>query len=80
MDDTENLARSYAARLLALDDVDEAAKEMFQIVEGNLYNEAEYQKTKIFILQIVKVIDSIDPAYNHALAVAYYKLVSGHYK
>ena len=52
MDDTENLARSYAARLLALDDVDEAAKEMFQIVEGNLYNEAEYQKTKIFILQI----------------------------
>ena len=66
--------------MLALDDVDEAAKERFQIVEGNLYNEPEYQKTKIFILQIVKVIDSIDPAYNHALAVAYYKLVSEHYK
>ena len=80
MDDTENLAKSYAARLLALDDVEAAAKEMFHIVESVIHDEAEYEKTKIFILQIVKIMDSIDPKYTHALAVAYYALVSSYYK
>jgi hypothetical protein len=80
MDDAENLAKSYAARLLALDDVSAAAKEMFHIVESVLHDEVEYEKTKIFILQIVRIMDSIDPKYNHALAVAYYALVSEHYK
>ena len=79
MDDTDSLAKSYAARLLALDDVDAAAEEMFKIVESVIHDNVEYEKTKIFILQIVKIMDSIDPKYNHAAAVAYYKLVSKHY-
>ena len=80
MDDADNLAKSYAARLLALDDVDAAAQEMFKIVEGVLHDDVEYETTKIFILQIVKIMDSIDPEYNHAAAVAYYNLVSKYYK
>ena len=80
MDDADNLAKSYAARLLALDDVDAAAEEMFKIVESVIHDNVEYEKTKIFILQIVKIMDSIDPEYNHAAAVAYYELVSKHYK
>jgi len=80
MDNADNLAKSYAARLLALDDVDAAAQEMFKIVESVIHDDIEYEKTKIFILKIVNIMDSIDPVYNHAAAVAYYKLVSEHYK
>ena len=79
MDDTDSLARSYAARLLALDDADAAAHEMYKIVEVIIHDREEYEKTKTFILQIVKIMDSIDPKYNHAVAVAYYNLVSDNY-
>ena len=80
MDDTENLAKSYAAKLVLLGDIDAAANEMFKIVETTIHDDKEYQKTRSFILQIVKIMDSIDPEYNHAVAVAYYKLVSTRYR
>jgi len=79
MDDTNNLARSYAARLLSYDDVDKSAKEMFDIVEQVIHDDKEYQKTKVFILQIVKIMDEIDPEYNYAVAKAYYKMAKKAY-
>ncbi len=79
MDDTNNLARSYAARLLSYDDVDKSAKEMFDIVEQVIHDDKEYQKTKVFILQIVKTMDEIDPEYNYAVAKAYYKMAKEAY-
>jgi hypothetical protein len=79
MDDTESLARSYAARLLSYDDVDRSAKELFDIVEQVINNEVEYQKTKIFILQIVRVMDEIDSDYNYKIAKAYYKMAKDAY-
>ncbi len=79
MDDTDSLARSYAARLISYGDIDRAAKEMFDIVEAVIHDQIEYEKTKVFILQIVKVIDEIDPDYNYALAKAYYKLTKEMY-
>jgi len=79
MDDTESLARAYAARLLSYEDVDRAAKEMFDIVEQVIGDDKEYQKTKIFILQIVRVIDEIDPDYNYSVAKAYYKMAKEAY-
>jgi hypothetical protein len=79
MDDTESLARSYAARLLSYDDVERSAKEMFDIVEQVINNEVEYQKTKIFILQIVRIMDEIDPDYNYKIAKAYYKMAKDAY-
>ena len=79
MDDTESLARAYAARLLSYEDVDRAAKDLFDIVEQVIHDDKEYQKTKIFILQIVKVIDEIDPDYNYSVAKAYYKMAKEAY-
>jgi hypothetical protein len=79
MDDTDSLARAYAARLLSYDDVDKSAKEMFDIVEQVIHDDKEYRKTKIFILQIVKVMDEIDPDYNYAVAKAYYKMAKEAY-
>jgi hypothetical protein len=79
MDDTDSLARSYAARLISYEDIDRAAKEMFDIVEAVIHDQIEYEKTKVFILQIVKVIDGIDPDYNYAVAKAYYKLTKEAY-
>tara|TARA_Y100001937_G_scaffold127045_1_gene198004 strand:+ start:11822 stop:12070 length:249 start_codon:yes stop_codon:yes gene_type:complete len=73
MDDTESLARSYAARLLSYEDVEKSAQEMFDIVEQVIHDDKEYEKTKRFILQIVRVMDEIDPDYNYAVAKAYYK-------
>jgi hypothetical protein len=79
MDDTDSLARSYAARLISYEDIDRAAKEMFDIVEAVIHDQTEYEKTKVFILQIVKVIDEIDPDYNYAVAKAYYKITKETY-
>ena len=79
MDDTDSLARSYAARLLSYDDVNRAAKDLYDIVETVITDDTEYEKTKIFILQIVKIMDEIDPEYNYAVAKAYYKLAKEAY-
>ena len=46
---------------------------MFDIVEQVIHDDKEYEKTKRFILQIVRVMDEIDPDYNYAVAKAYYK-------
>jgi hypothetical protein len=79
MDDTDSLARSYAARLISYDDIDRAAKEMYDIVDAVIHDETEYEKTRVFVLQIVKVIDEFDPEYNYAVAKAYYKLTKDTY-
>ena len=79
MDDTDSLARSYAARLLSYDDVDKSAQELFDIVEQVIHDDKEYQKTKIFILQIVRVMDEIDPEYNYSVAKAYYQMAKDAY-
>ena len=57
MDDTDSLARSYAARLLSYDDVEKSAKELFDIVEQVIHDDKEYEKTKIKKIQIVKLQD-----------------------
>ena len=79
MDDTDSLARSYAARLLSYDDVDKSAQELFDIVEQVIHDDKEYRKTKIFILQIVRVMDEIDPEYNYSVAKAYYQMAKDAY-
>jgi len=79
MDDTESLARSYAARLLSYDDEERSAQELFNIVEQVIGDDVEYEKTKIFILQIVKIMDEIDPDYNYKIAKAYYKMAKDAY-
>jgi|8_EtaG_2_1085327.scaffolds.fasta_scaffold109233_1 hypothetical protein len=79
MDDTEQLARTYAARLLSYDDINKSAKELFDIVEQVIHDDKEYQKTKIFILQIVRIMDEIDPDYNYSVAKAYYQMAKEAY-
>ena len=79
MDDTDSLARSYAARLIALDDPDKSAQELFDIVEQVIHDDKEYQKTKRFILQIVKVLDEIDADYNYKIAKRYYAMAKEAY-
>ena len=79
MDDTDSLARSYAARLLSYDDVEKSAKELFDIVEQVIHDDKEYEKTKIFILQIVKVLEEIDPDSNYKIAKRYYQMAKDAY-
>ena len=79
MDDTDSLARSYAARLLSYDDVEKSAQELFDIVEQVIDDDKEYEKTKRFILQIVKVLDEIDPDYNYKIAKRYYHMAKNAY-
>ncbi len=79
MDDTQSLARSYAARLLSYDDVEKSAQELFDIVEQVIDDDKEYEKTKRFILQIVKVLDEIDPDYNYKIAKRYYHMAKDAY-
>ena len=79
MDDTDSLARSYAARLISYDDVEKSAQELFDIVEQVIYDDKEYEKTKRFILQIVKVLDEIDPDYNYQIAKRYYQMAKDAY-
>ena len=79
MDDTDSLARSYAARLISYDDVEKSAQELFDIVEQVIDNDKEYEKTKRFILQIVKVLDEIDPDYNYKIAKRYYAMAKEAY-
>ena len=79
MDDTDQLARSYAARLLSYDDVEKSAQELFDIVEQVINDDKEYEKTKRFILQIVKVLDEIDPDYNYKIAKRYYHMAKDAY-
>ena len=79
MDDTEQLARTYAARLISYDDVDRSAQELFDIVEQVIHDDKEYPKTKRFILQIVKVMDEIDADYNYKIAKRYYAMAKEAY-
>ena len=79
MDDTDSLARSYAARLISYDDIDRSAKELFDIVEQVIGDDVEYEKTKRFILQIVKILDEIDPDYNYKIAKRYYAMAKDAY-
>ena len=79
MDDTDSLARSYAARLLSYDDVEKSAQELFVIVEQVIDDDKEYEKTKRFILQILKVLDEIDPDYNYKIAKRYYHMAKDAY-
>ena len=52
---------------------------LLDIVEQVIHDDKEYRKTKIFILQIVRVMDEIDPEYNYSVAKAYYQMAKDAY-
>lgn len=69
----------YAAQLIALDDIEAAAKKIFDMCEAVIHDDVEYTKTAEFVLSVTRIIEELDPEYNAALALAYYNLVKSNY-
>ena len=59
--DIQNIARSYAAKLLGYHDADKAARELFDIVEAVIHDDKEYSKTKAFVLHWFPMVPHWDP-------------------
>ena len=72
----KTLARSYAAKFLAKNDILWVAEELYSIMEESIQydNQDKQELTKEFLVDIISVMNSIDEKYTAKITAEYLKL------
>ena len=72
----KTLARTYAAKYLAKNDVPWVAEELYSIMEESIQydNKQKQELTKEFLVDIIEIMNNIDEEYTGKVTAEYLKL------
>ena len=72
----KTLARTYAAKYLAKNDVPWVAEELYSIMEESIQydNKQKQELTKEFLVDIIEIMNNIDEEYTGKITAEYLKL------